>query len=171
MARWKGDVIGTDDATDGQGTVYFRVPDSPGSTQQVVASCKASPGGSERVVGQAAFSVLELGPTSSTSSTLVTTTLSPPATTAPRTTTPSRPTTTSGRATLSTLAPPDLDAVRHHRPADHDTPADDDRPGRPPDAGRTGPVVRPPGAPGRGGMRGPGPRRRQPARLSAQPGG
>ena len=100
VVRWKGDVIGTDDGSDGQGTVYFRVPDSPGTTQPVVASCKASPGGSERVVGQASFDVLDVN-----TSTTTTTTLGPTSTVPGTTTQPRSPTTSRGPAP-STLTPP-----------------------------------------------------------------
>lgn len=95
VVRWKGDVIGTDDGSDGQGTVYFRVPDSPGTTQRVVASCKASPGGSERVVGEASFNVLEVNAST-------TTTVGPTSTVPGTTTRPGSPTTSRGPAPSTT---------------------------------------------------------------------
>lgn len=99
VVRWKGDVIGTDDGSDGRGTVYFRVPDSPGTTQPVEASCKASAGGPERLVGQASFDVLEVS--GSTTTTIVS-----PTSTVPGTTTrPGSPTTSRG-PTPSTRKPP-----------------------------------------------------------------
>ena len=102
VVRWKGEVIGTDDGSDGRGTVYFRVPDSPGTTQPVVASCKASAGGPERVVGQAMFEVLDMN--ASTSTTTSTTILSPTSTVPGTTTRPGSPTTSLGR-TPSTRTP------------------------------------------------------------------
>ena len=105
VVRWKGDVIGTDDGSDGRGTVHFLVPDSPGSTQQVVASCRTSPGGSERVVGQASFDVLEVNATTTTTL-FPTTTTATPSTTVPGSTTRPRSPTTSGGPTPSTRTPP-----------------------------------------------------------------
>lgn len=81
VVRWKGDVVATDDGRDGEGRVFFRVPDSPEGTRTVVAACQASPGGAERVVGRAEFTVLGDGPVTTTTAVGATTTVVPTTTT------------------------------------------------------------------------------------------
>lgn len=116
--RWMepgGPVLGTDSGSDGRGSVSFSVPDGAGTTQTVVATCQASPGEEERIVGGAPFTVSAV-----VSTTTVRPTTTRPAGTVPVTTTtppgatsiappPTQPTATT-RTTLTlgrtTLAPP-----------------------------------------------------------------
>ena len=79
VVRFDGEIVGTEDGSDGQGTVDFLVLDRPLGAQRVVAGCQAAAGGDERVVGAVEFTVTPVTSTSSTSSTssTVTTTLVP----------------------------------------------------------------------------------------------
>jgi hypothetical protein len=107
-----GPVLGTDSGSDGRGSVSFRVPDSAGSTHTVVATCQASPGAAEQVVGGAPFTVAELGATSTvlTSTTRPATTLPATSTTPPATAgghlSPTSTATASTRPTATTRKPP-----------------------------------------------------------------
>jgi hypothetical protein len=110
--RWKepgGLLLGTDSASDGRGTVSFRVPDSPPGTQTVVATCQVTPGDEEQVVGGASLAVATAGPTSTSVTTIAPTSTSPP-TTRPATSTtrsgPSSTAPTSTRPTVTTARPP-----------------------------------------------------------------
>lgn len=121
--RWKepgGLLLGTDSGSDGVGTVSFRVPDSPGSTQTVVSTCQASPAAEEQVVGGAPFAVAVGGPTSTSVTTIVPTSTSPPSTTRPTTSTtragPSSTAPSSTRPTATTRSPATATTITPARP-------------------------------------------------------
>jgi hypothetical protein len=114
-----GLVLGTDNGSDGRGSVSFRVPDGAGTTQTVVATCQAAPGAGEQIVGGATFAVATAGTSTTRTTVLASTTTVAGATTTtgvpvtvPSTSTTvrslpsSRPTATTARTATTRTPPP-----------------------------------------------------------------
>lgn len=137
--HWKepgGTVLGTDNGSDGRGSVTFRVPDSAGTTQTVVATCQAAAGAEERIVGGAPFAVAAAGSTSSSLTTVLPPTSRPvtslPPTSRPATSLPPPSTTQPGPASTATPSTRPTVTTRSPAPASTSTVA----PSTPTTAGR-----------------------------------